>query len=94
VVARGARLRRVAGLARDRRRIVRAVAPTSRQEVAAMTRYVTVRLTLVQAMAASNACDLIRDSYEADGNKREAAQYQRAHRAIDEALRSVDKERS
>ncbi|HET9893258.1 MAG TPA: hypothetical protein VFQ42_22460 [Mycobacterium sp.] len=43
-----------------------------------MTRYITVRLTIAQAEAASNACDLIRDSYDADRNKREAAQRRRS----------------
>lgn len=43
-----------------------------------MTRYVTIRMTREQAQAASNACDLIADSYEADGNKREASIYHRA----------------
>lgn len=49
-----------------------------------MSRYVTVRLTLAQAQAASNACDLIRDQLEADGgDRREAALYQRASAALD-----------
>lgn len=43
-----------------------------------MTRYVTIRLTVAQAQAASNACDLIRDQLEADGQRREAALYRRA----------------
>lgn len=47
-----------------------------------MSRYVTVRLTREQAQAASNACDLIRDQYEADGNKREAALYERASKTL------------
>ena len=56
-----------------------------------MTRYVTVRFTLAQAMTASNACDLIRDNYEADNNRREAACYRRAYEAIDEAMRRKEK---
>lgn len=55
-------------------------------------RYVTVRLTAAQAFAAANACDLIRDNYESDNNKREAAVYERAaatiQTAIDEARKS------
>ena len=51
-----------------------------------MSRYVTVRLTVAQAQAALNACDLIRDSYEANGEKREAAQYRRACVAIGKAV--------
>lgn len=47
-----------------------------------MSRYVTVRLTREQAQAASNACDLIRDQYEADGNRREAALYARASETL------------
>ena len=47
-----------------------------------MSGYVTVRLTVAQAQAASNACDLLRDQYEADGNKREAALYERASQAL------------
>ncbi len=50
-----------------------------------MSRYVLVRLTVEQAQAASNACDLIRDSLEADGKKREAALYLRAAIALDQA---------
>lgn len=51
-----------------------------------MRRYVMVRLTIAQAQAA-NACDLIRDEYEASGeNKREAAQYKRASETIGKAL--------
>lgn len=92
MVARGAWLRCLAGLARDRRRVIRAMASPSSTETVAVTRYVTVRLTLAQAMAAANACDLIRDSYEADGNKREAARYQRACKAIDEATRRKEKQ--
>lgn len=47
-----------------------------------MSRYVLVRLTVAQAQAASNACDLIRDEYDAAGNKREAALYERACAAL------------
>ena len=47
-----------------------------------MTRYVTLRLTREQAQAASNACDLIRDQLEADGQRREAALYKRASDAL------------
>lgn len=47
-----------------------------------MSSYVTVRLTVAQAQAASNACDLIRDQLEADGNRREAALYGRASEAL------------
>lgn len=43
-----------------------------------------IRLTVPQAQAASNACDLIRDQLEADGNKREAALYRRASIALDQ----------
>lgn len=49
-----------------------------------MSRYVLIRLTVAQAQAASNACDLIRDQLEADGNKHEAALYQRASVALDQ----------
>lgn len=49
-----------------------------------MTRYVTIRMTREQAQAASNACDLIADSYEADGNKREAAIYHRASTTLNQ----------
>lgn len=52
-----------------------------------MTRYVTIRLTLAQAAAASNACDLIRNQYEADGDKREAALYERAGTTIDKVIK-------
>jgi hypothetical protein len=51
-----------------------------------MSRYVTLRLTREQAFAASNACDLIRDSLEADNMKRDAAIYARAAEAISSAL--------
>lgn len=47
-----------------------------------MSRYVVVRLTREQAQAASNACDLIRDQLEADGQKREAALYGRASETL------------
>lgn len=93
VVARGSRLRGVANLARNRRRVVCALARSPGQEVAAVTRHITVRLTLAQAMAASNACDLIRDSCEADGKRREAGTYRRAFEAIDRALQRTDKEK-
>lgn len=43
-----------------------------------------IRLTITQAQAASNACDLIRDQLEADGNKREAALYRRASITLDQ----------
>lgn len=43
-----------------------------------MSRYVVVRMTVEQAKAASNACDLIADSLRADDRRREAALYQRA----------------
>lgn len=56
-----------------------------------MTRYVTVRLTLAQAMTAANACDLMRDSCEADGKKHEAACYRRTYEAIDVAMRRKEK---
>lgn len=49
-----------------------------------MSGYVTVRLTRAQAQAASNACDLIRDSLEAEGRKREAALYERASKTLDQ----------
>jgi len=51
-----------------------------------VSRYVTVRLTVAQAQAAYNACDLIRDSCEADGNKREAAIHKRASETIGKAV--------
>lgn len=51
-----------------------------------MTRYVMIRLTIAQAQAASNACDLIRDSLEADGQKREAALYGRASEALERGV--------
>lgn len=47
-----------------------------------VSRYVMIRLTVAQAQAASNACDLIRDQLEADGNKRDAALYERASVAL------------
>jgi hypothetical protein len=47
-----------------------------------VSRYVTIRLTVEQAQAAINACDLIRDQYEADGQKREASMYRRALEAL------------
>ncbi len=54
-----------------------------------MARYVTIRLTQAQAHAASNACDLIRNQIDADGdNKRESACYQRASDAIDLGIAS------
>jgi hypothetical protein len=52
-----------------------------------MTCYVTVRLTREQAQAASNACDLIRDQYEADGQHREAGLYKRASAALSQTSR-------
>ncbi len=54
-----------------------------------MSRYVLVRLTVAQAQAASNACDLIRDQFEADSNKREAALYQRASEALSQTTRAT-----
>lgn len=53
-----------------------------------MTRYLTIRLTEAQAQTALNACDLIRDSNEASGDLREAAQYRRACVAIERVLSS------
>lgn len=50
-----------------------------------MTRYITICLTLEQAQAASNACDLIADSLDADGRVREASLYQRASKMLDAA---------
>ena len=58
-----------------------------------MSYYVMVRLTVAQAQAASNACDLIRDQYEADGNKREAALYERASKALSQIRRPLADER-
>ena len=53
-----------------------------------MSRYVTVRMTAEQAQAAYNACDLIRDQYEASGeHKREAALYKRASETIGKAVK-------
>lgn len=52
-----------------------------------MSRYVTIRMTVEQAQAAYNACDLIRDSYEADNNRREAAIYGRASRVLERVLK-------
>ncbi|HEY1814847.1 MAG TPA: hypothetical protein VGG74_21015 [Kofleriaceae bacterium] len=51
-----------------------------------MSRYVVVRLTFEQAEAAANACDLIRDSHEASGNRRDAAIYRRAYETLERAL--------
>lgn len=51
-----------------------------------MSRHVTVRMTIEQALAAGNACDLIAESYRADGNKRDAGIYERAYTAIDRAI--------
>lgn len=53
---------------------------------------VTVRMTIEQAQAACNACDLIRDSYEADNNRREAAIYERASRTLGAAVKRVLKD--
>jgi len=57
--------------------------------VSPMTRYVTVRLTVPQAQAASNACDLIRDQLEADGRAHEASLYRRASDALDATAAKV-----
>lgn len=46
-----------------------------------------IRLTVAQAQAACNACDLIRDQLEADGQKREAALYRRASETLDQLRR-------
>lgn len=43
-------------------------------------------LTLAQAKAASNACDLIADSFRADGDKRGALIYARAGEVLDKAI--------
>jgi hypothetical protein len=89
VVAGRAGLRRVAGLARGRRGVVRPVAQAPSPKYTAMSRYITIRMTVEQAQAACNACDLIRDSYEADNNRREAAVYGRASRTLDAAVKRV-----
>lgn len=61
-------------------RILKAIAPVKNR------RAVHVTLTIPQAAAAANACDLIRDQYEADGeDKREAALYRRTAALIDYA---------
>lgn len=58
-----------------------------------MARYVTVRLTVAQAQAASNACDLMADQLHADGvDKQQMSLYERAGAAIDEAMRKTNKE--
>jgi hypothetical protein len=93
MASRGDRLRGLAGLARYRRRVLRPVAQAPSPKGSAMTRYVTVRLTIAQAKSASNACDLIANSLHADGvNKREMQLYERTGAAIDEALRKTNKE--
>lgn len=51
-----------------------------------MSRYVTVHMTLAQAYAAMNASDLIRDQYEAGGQRGEAAVYRRATERIQRAI--------
>lgn len=51
-----------------------------------MSNYVTVRLTLAQAKAAANACDLHADSMLEAKLNREAALYKRTYEAIDLAL--------
>lgn len=57
-----------------------------------MARYVIVRMTVEQAQAAANACDLIRDEYDASGeHKREAGLYQRAGERLQRALSRKDK---
>ena len=56
-----------------------------------MTRYIVVRLTHAQAQAACNASDLIRDQYEAAGDKHEAALYGRASDTIADAIKSKRK---
>jgi hypothetical protein len=55
-----------------------------------VSRYVTVRMTVAQAQAASNACDLIRDQLEADGQKREAALYERASETLSQIQKDED----
>jgi hypothetical protein len=55
-----------------------------------MARYVIVRLTVPQALAAANACDMVRDSLDADDRKRDAACYRRASDIISrEASKAV-----
>ena len=50
-------------------------------------KYVTVRMTSAQAMAASNACDLIAESLRADrSTSREAGLYDRACSALSAAI--------
>lgn len=51
-----------------------------------MSRYVNLRLTREQAATAINACDLLRDQYEADNQKREAGRYRRACDALSKAM--------
>ena len=48
-----------------------------------------IRLTIAQAQAASNACDLIRDSLEADDKKREAALYGRASAVLEQGASAL-----
>lgn len=48
---------------------------------------VLVRLTEAQRRAAANACDLIADSLEADGRKRDAALYRRTIAALEQHAR-------
>lgn len=55
-----------------------------------MARYVSVRMTVEQAAAAENACDLIRDNHEASNERRQAAIYARAASAIRRALEAAD----
>lgn len=53
-----------------------------------MRRYVTIRLTVAQAQAAINACDLMRSQLEADGgDKREVGMYRRATQALERGAR-------
>ena len=57
-----------------------------------MSRYVTVRMTVAQAQAAANACDLIRDAHDASGEqKRETSLYQRACETLQRAIREKGK---
>ena len=55
-----------------------------------MARYITVRLTEAQLDAAINACDLIRDSHEAGGEKREAAKYARTVNTLQAQARAKE----
>lgn len=68
------------------------MAAPSKQGQGGVSRYVTIRMTVEQAQAACNACDLIRDAHEASSDRRQAAIYKRACQTLDAAVRRVLKE--